>query len=133
MAAGDGYTARYDEIVKDFQDYTKCIVDTCLWADNMEDIFFRTCKYLTLCSRAGIIFNKKKFQFGSKTVDFLGFTITEDSVKPSAEYIEAIKDFPRPKDITGIRSWFGLVNQVAFAFAQTRIMLPFMQQISLDQ
>ena len=125
LAAGDGYTARYDEIVKDFPDFTKCIDDTLLWADTLEDVFFRTCQYLTLCSRAGIIFNKKKFQFGSKTVDFLGFTITEDSVKPSADYIEAIKEFPRPKDITGIRSWFGLVNQVAFAFAQTRIMLPF--------
>ena len=91
----------------------------------MEDIFFRTCQYLTLCSRAGIIFNKKKFQLGSKIVDFLGFTITEDSVKPSADYIEAIKDFPGPKDITGIRSFFGLINQVAYAFAQTQVVLPF--------
>ena len=125
LAAGDGYTRRYDEIVKDFQDYKKCIDDTCLWAQTPEQIFYKTCQYLTLCSRAGIIFNRKKFQYGSKTVDFLGFTITEDSIKPSAEYLEAIRDFPRPTDITGIRSWFGLVNQVAFAFAQTKVMLPF--------
>jgi transposase InsO family protein len=125
LAAGDGYTARYDEIVKDVTNYKKCIDDTCLWDESLEGVFYRTCRYLTLCSRAGIIFNRKKFQFGSETVDFLGFTITRDSVKPSADYIQAIRDFPRPTDITGARSWFGLINQVSYAFAMTDSMLPF--------
>ena len=40
-------------------------------------------------------------------------------------FIEAIRDFPRPRDITGIRSWFGLVNQVNFALSQSDTMLPF--------
>ena len=57
------------------------------------------------------MFNKKKFQFGSDTIEFLGFVVTGDSVKPSEKFLGTIKDFPRPRDITGIRSWFGLVNQ----------------------
>ena len=39
--------------------------------------------------------------------------------------ITAIQNFPTPTDITGDRSWFGLVNQVAYAFAITEEMLPF--------
>ena len=34
-------------------------------------------------------------------------------------------EFPRPKNITDVRSWFGLVNQVAYAFSMTEQMHPF--------
>ena len=126
-AAGDGYTSRYDRIVADFKDMKKCVDDTILWGDTLEETFNKTCAYLTLCSKNGIIFNKKKFQFGRKNVEFLGFELTADSVRPSATYLQAIRDFPRPTDISGIRSWFGLINQVAYAFSMTEVMLPFRQ------
>ena len=38
---------------------------------------------------------------------------------------EAILNFPTPTNITGIRSWFRLVNQVSYAFSQTEAMAPF--------
>ena len=38
---------------------------------------------------------------------------------------EAILNFPTPTNITGIRSWFGLVNQVSYAFSQAEAMAPF--------
>ena len=105
--------------------FTKCIDYTLLWSDNLEDSFFRTSEYLSLCSNAGIVFNQKKFQFGEEEVDFLGFHITMDSIKPNPEYLQAILDFPRPRDITGIRSGFDLIQQVAYAFSNTDLMLPF--------
>ena len=43
----------------------------------------------------------------------------------SPSFLEAIQDFPQPRDITGIRSWFGLVNQVSYAFSMTEVMRPF--------
>ena len=33
-----------------------------------------------------------------------------------------MQEFPRPRNITGIRSWFGLTNQLAFTFSTTKIM-----------
>ena len=42
-ASQDGYTRRFNEIVNDFPNKTKCIDDTCLWADTLEEIFFQTC------------------------------------------------------------------------------------------
>ena len=85
----------------------------------------KTCQYLTLCSSAGILFSEKKFQFCSKTVEFLGFTVDEAGVKPSQEFLKAIKEFPTPHDITGVRSWFGLVEQSSYAFSKTKVMEPF--------
>ena len=62
---------------------------------------------------------------GEEEVEFAGFTVTMDSVKPSEKYLKAIKEFPTPKNITGIRSWFGVVQQVAYAFCMTETMKPF--------
>ena len=52
----------------------------------------------------------------------MGFRITMDSIKPNPEYL---LDTRLPKDITGVRSWFGLIQQVAYAFSDTEVMLPF--------
>jgi hypothetical protein len=40
---------------------------------------------------------------------------------------QAILDFPTPRNITDVRSWFGLVNQVFYAFSMAEKMLPFRQ------
>ena len=39
--------------------------------------------------------------------------------------IKAIQDFPSPSNITGVRSWFGLVNQISYTFSQAQVMAPF--------
>ena len=73
----------------------------------------------------GITLNPEKFVLGADTVKFAGFEITPDSVRPCKKYLNAILTFPKPTNITNIRSWFGLVNQVSYAFAATERMLPF--------
>ncbi len=55
----------------------------------------------------------------------MGFWLSKDGIKPTDETLQAIREFPRPTDITGIRSWFGLVEQVSFAFSKTTLMEPF--------
>ncbi|KAK3701024.1 hypothetical protein RRG08_063277 [Elysia crispata] len=39
-------------------------------------------------------------------------TVTSTNVKPSSKFIDSIKHFPTPTDITGARSWFGLIGQL---------------------
>ena len=53
---------------------------------------------------------------------YSGFLISEDSIEPLPRYLEAIRSFPTPRSTTDIRSWFGLVNQVA-NYAQLRDMM----------
>lgn len=61
------------------------------------------------------------------TVKFTSFEITNDTVRPCRKYLDAIRDFPTPANITDVRSWFGLINQASYAFAATERMLPFRQ------
>ena len=86
----------------------------------LEKSFWKTCTYISLCTKNGITFNPKKFQFAQDKVKFAGFKITKLNVRPQREYLQAILDFPKPTDITWVRSWFGLVNQVAYSFCMKK-------------
>ena len=125
LASGDGYTRRFDEIIAHLNNKTKCVDDSLLWADTIEAAFFQTCEFLTLCGKNGITLNPAKFQFAEDVVEFAGFRITPTNVQPSDKHLDNIRNFPTPTDITGMRSWFGLVNQSAYAFSMADKMAPF--------
>ena len=121
LSSGDGYNRRFDAILSDFERKERCVDDTCHYDDvnNLEGHWWRTIDLLSTCGAAGIVFNPDKFQFAQMEVDFAGFKVTEDKILPLAKYIEAIRSFPTPTSTTDIRSWFGLINQVA-NYAQLR-------------
>lgn len=125
LASGDAYNQRFDAIISDFPNKVKCVDDTCMWAASIEAAFFQACEWLDLCARNGITLNPRKFQFSRDTVEFAGLSITPTNIRPSAKFLDAIRNFPTPTDITGARAWFGLVNQGAYAFAMTQQMKPF--------
>ena len=125
IASGDGYTRRFDEIVMDVPRKTKCVDDTLLWDSSIEQAFFHTVDWLDLCGRNGVSLNPTKFIFAKETVEFAGFEITPSAVRPAQKFLQSIRDFPTPKSVTDVRSWFGLVNQVSYAFAAAERMQPF--------
>ena len=130
LASGDNYNQYYDEIIAEVQRKTRCVDDVALWDEDREAHWWRVIDYLELVSKNGIVLNKEKFQFGSETVDFAGFTITPTEVLPLRKYIDAIYNFPRPTNITDIRSWYGLVNQVSRYGKLTEHMAPFRELLS---
>ncbi len=125
IASGDGYTRRFDEIVSDIPRKTKCVDDALLYSNDIEQAFFHAVEWLDTCGRNGVTLNPTKFTFAKKTVEFAGFEITPHTVRPCPQFLEAIQNFPTPQNITDVRSWFGLVNQVSYAFAVAERMLPF--------
>ena len=46
-------------------------------------------------------------------------------MKTTEAFLSSIWNFPIPSNITGIRDWFGLVEQVAYALSKANVMLPF--------
>ena len=74
--------------------------------------------------------NQNKFVFGRQEVEYLGFNLKKDGVEPGDELLRSILNFPRPENISGIRSWFGLVEQVTWAFSKTEVMAPFRKLLS---
>jgi len=106
VSSGDGYNRRYDDLTGHIPRMERCVDDS-LNHDNEEDLeghWWRVIEYIGLCGRAGIVLNPEKLQFSQTTVNFAGFRITKDSVEPLPKYLDAIREFPTPKNITDVRS-----------------------------
>lgn len=130
LSSGDGYDRRFADICAHIQRMQRCRDDTLLHDESMSEHWWRIIEFLDLCGNSGIVLNSDKFQFCSSSVDFAGFRINNDSVEPLPKYLEAIRDYPTPNNITDIRSWFGLVNQVSH-YSQLRDMMePFRKFLS---
>jgi hypothetical protein len=112
-------------IIRAIKRIKKCVDDVLGWAQTLLQLFHDTCFFLYHTSSAGVIQNPKKFVWGQRELEYVGFWIKENGVKPTDETLSAISQFPRPTDLTGIRSWFGLIKQVAFSFSKNTLMDPF--------
>ncbi len=122
---GDAYTRRFDDITVGEKRYVRCIDDGLLYDENIETAFWHTFDHLKLCGDNGIVFNVDKFKFAAETVEFAGFQVTMDGFGPTQNTIDSIRHYPTPKTVTDIKSWFGLVGFVAYAFSESEIMQPF--------
>ena len=122
FAAGDAYTHRTDNITQNAERNLKIVDDSLLYDHSIEESFYHTCDYRSLCASNGMVANVKKFQFCQDTVEFAGLSITPSGVVPSEKILCAICNFPSPKYLTDARSWFGLVNQVAWAYSTSPMM-----------
>lgn len=132
MVSGDAFNERMDEIFTDFQNKVRCVDDAAIWTNEggNKSHFLKVAEYLNLCAQNNIVLNPDKFQFCLDTVNFAGFRVSPTSLMPSEKTLEAIRNFPRPTDITGARAFFGLVNQVAFSFTLTEEMTHFRHLLS---
>ena len=125
LASGDGYTQRFTDITQTIENKRTIVDDSVIYSPDMRSNFYDVCRMLQIASEAGLIFNGDKFQFGQSKVDFAGLEITDYGVRPCRKFLEAIRNFPRPKNITEMRSFFGMINQVCYAFSMSNIMEPF--------
>ena len=130
ISAGDGYTQRMDIITDGTENYDHCVDDSILWDGDIQTNFFRVCDFIEKCANAGCTFNPKKFQFAQSEVEFIGFKITKTGLQPTDAFLECIKSFPEPKNLTDVRAWFGTVNQVSYSFAVADQMEPFRRLLS---
>ena len=132
-ASGDAYTRRFDDITQKFKRVARCVDDSLLWDTSIEEAFWHTFDYLKHCADNGIVFNEEKFVFAEEVCEFAGFELTQDGYRPPKRVLDSIRNFPILEKLTDLRSWFGLVNQVAYAFSQSKTMASFREILSKSQ
>jgi hypothetical protein len=139
LSSGDSYTKHTNPILDDWpekpfeNDYEKIVDEIIQWSETMEQSFFRICSLLSHCNKNRMVFSPNKFMFAKETVEFAGFEITMEGIRPTDKYIEAIRNFPTPTNISEVRSWFGLINQVYYSFVKTGHMAPLRHLLSQSQ
>ena len=81
--SGDAYTKCMDDIPDEFPKKVRILDDTLLFEPIIGDCFLATCSYVDLLPRNGVVFNPDKFKFGRQEVNFAGFNMTDEGVRPT--------------------------------------------------
>ena len=67
---------------------------------------------LERCRKHGISISKKKFIFAKTNVKYVGFKVGVNGIEADPDKLMAIRNFPSPTNLTELRSFMGLVNQL---------------------
>ena len=110
-ASGDEWCRRSDVAFSGQEGTMKLVDDGLTQGSTLEELRGRLEKLFEVCQKHNITLSRKKFQIGSE-VKFAGHLIGAKGVSPDPEKTKALKEFPRPKDLTALRSFLGLANQL---------------------
>ncbi|CAH2226313.1 jg18631 [Pararge aegeria aegeria] len=107
---GETFQRFVDEMMRGL-DFVYCYLDDFLifsrdeaeHENHLRQVFTRLREY-------GMVINVSKCVFGAPEVTFLGYHISESGTKPLDTKIQAIRDFPPPKDVRALRRFLGMAN-----------------------
>ena len=60
--------------------------------------------------QSGLKLQPSKCHFGKTSLAFLGHVISKDGIKPDPAKIAAVKNFPKPHNLTVLRGFLGLAS-----------------------
>ena len=75
FAAGDTFTSRYGDIIKDVKNIVKIVDDSLLYSTGIEQSFWNTWDFLTLCAENGVTINVDKIPLYQVEVDYAGLHV----------------------------------------------------------
>jgi len=110
-ASSDEFCRRTDEALEGLPGVLKLVDDILIHASSAEQLHERISSVLHRCREHRITLSRKKFLIGDE-VKFAGFIVSSSGIRPDPEKTTAIRDFPTPTDITSLRSFLGLANQL---------------------
>ena len=108
----DEYCARGDEALQGIDRVEKVVDDILIHSDTAQDNLNRVVRVLERCRQFGITINPDKFVLMQNAVTYVGYVVDSEGVKADPRKIEAISEFPTPSNLTELRSFMGLVNQL---------------------
>ena len=78
---------------------------------SLEELQERACIILERCRDLNITISLKKLELG-KEITFAGHIISQTGIRPNDNKYQAIADFPTPTNVSQLRSFLGLANQL---------------------
>jgi hypothetical protein len=109
--SSDVFCHRTDNILSDVPDLIKVVGDSLLQAETEDELLSILCIALVACRKGNLILSKDKKKWGQK-IGFTGYIISSTGIYPDPARILAIRQFPVPKDLSSLRDFLGLANQL---------------------
>ena len=111
-SSSDEWCRHSDRAIEGFEWAKKIVDDILIWASTLEELGQRIRQVAERCRQLNIALSRSKMEIGDK-ISFTGLSISPTSISPDPEQIRALREFPRPKDTTGVRAFLGLANQLS--------------------
>lgn len=111
-ATGDEYNRRGDIAFADLKNIQKVVDDLLIHTKTFSQHVDTIRAVLHRCRDNGITLSKEKFAFCQPRVKYAGYIVSSTGITADPTKISAISQFPTPTNITELRSFFGLVNQL---------------------
>ena len=111
-ASSDEWCRRSDAVIDGLLYARKIVDDILIWASSLEELKDRIRIIASRCESLNIVLSKKKFAIG-QSMPFAGYIVTNKGVRPDPTRIQALRKFPTPTDVTGVKSFLGMANQLS--------------------
>ena len=112
LSAGDEFNRRGDVALMGVENVEKVVDDMLVHTETFPEHVKNIVEVLERCRKNKITLSPSKFQFAADEVHFVGYEVGAEGVKADCKKVEAIAKFPQPTNLTQLRSFFGLVNQL---------------------
>ena len=107
----DIFQDKMTNLVGDLE-YARAYLDDllCLTCDSFEDHLNKLDVILNRLNNSNLKINAQKSSFCMDQIEYLGFYITRDGIKPMDKKVKAILDLERPKNIRDVRRVLGMIQ-----------------------
>ena len=112
-SAPEHFQREMSKLLSDLEGVVCLIDDILIHGESQEEHDYRLTAVLKRLSEAGQTLSKEKCQFSTKRVKFLGQLVDEEGLKPDPEKVAAIRSMKTPKNITELRRFLGMINQLS--------------------
>ena len=106
------YNRRMTEALDGLDGFKRVVDDVVVYDATVEQHENHIRAFLQRCSERGISLNADKFRYAEEQLKFAGFILMNGEYRIDPALAEGIAKFPIPKNITELRSFMGLVNQL---------------------
>ena len=111
-ASSDEWCQRSDMVVDGLEWAHKIVDDILIEASSLPELHERIRTVLERCKSSNMTISRKKLTIGDQ-VEFAGFIVSKEGIKPDPNKVRALQEFPHPTNITELRGFLGLANQLA--------------------
>ncbi|XP_045127763.1 uncharacterized protein LOC123514179 [Portunus trituberculatus] len=112
-ATGDAFCLRGDIALQGVPQCVKVVDDILVYDEDYFTHLRHVNDILARCRAHGITLNAKKFVLAAPSVSFCGYRLSHDGIAADPDKVRAITEFATPATLTDLRSFMGLVNQLA--------------------
>ncbi|XP_055621930.1 uncharacterized protein K02A2.6-like [Toxorhynchites rutilus septentrionalis] len=99
-----------DGILTGIEGVQSYLDDIMIGSDTIEGLIATTYEVLDQLKKHKVKVNLSKSEFLVREIQYLGHKVSERGLSPSDEKVKAIKEAPRPRDVSQLKSFLGMIN-----------------------